>query len=149
MISRPPNYLIVFEVTCGALLDGRKHLLDSRSLQLLKRLGLNLSDPLSGDGKILPNLFKCRRLVISDAETEPDDCLFSRCQGAENSIKLIRHFSPMDMGIRRYCLQIRQQLAQFSRSVSNRMFQSDRLLKRLNRFMKPLRPHSEYLRDLF
>lgn len=49
--------------------------------EFAKRFCLDLTDPLTGHPKLVPDLFQGSRVTIADAETEPDDGLFALGQG--------------------------------------------------------------------
>ena len=88
------------------LLDRGEHFLDGRSFELLERLGLDLPDAFPRDREALSHLFERARLIVADAESEPNDGLLSGCQILKNAVELMRHSRPMHMCIRRNRLQI-------------------------------------------
>src|SRR6185436_6061874 len=91
---------VVSATLARRLLDRRKHLLDLRRLEFLDRLRLDLPDPLAGDREALADLLERARLVLSDAEPQPDHRLLARRERAQNAIQLARELRPVNVGVR-------------------------------------------------
>lgn len=53
-------------------------------LELAKRLGFDLANPLAGDVELLPNLLQRVIGIHPDPETHAQNALFPRCQGRQN-----------------------------------------------------------------
>ncbi len=79
---------------------------------------------------------------MANTEAQPDDGLFSGRERTENAFKLLRHFSPVHMGIGWDGLQVGDQFPEFRASVTHRLLQGDRLLKGLHGFVESLGSHS-------
>jgi hypothetical protein len=56
----------------------REHLPDCRRLELFKRLGFDLPDPLARHEQLLADLLERERFVLPDAEPHSDHELFAR-----------------------------------------------------------------------
>ena len=68
---------------------GLQFLAAGRMPQLAQRLGLDLPDPLPGDGKVLPDLLKGVIGFLTDAETHAQHFFFTRCQGGQHLAGLL------------------------------------------------------------
>jgi len=55
-----------------------------RGSKLAQRLRFNLTDALSSDVKLLPNLFQSVLALAADAEAQPDHFFLFRRQGLQN-----------------------------------------------------------------
>ena len=111
------------------LLNGGKHFLHRRGLQLLECFRFDLADSLPCHRKTLSHLLQCAGLILTDTEPQPDDGLLTGRERAENAFKLVRHFSPVYMGIGWDGLQVREQFPEFCASITYWLLQGNRLLK--------------------
>src|SRR6516162_3580701 len=118
--------------------------------QLSERLGLDLANPLAGDGKTLAHLFERVLAAVADAEPHLDHLLFPRSQRLEDRLGLLLEIEVDDSLGRRHDLPVLDEVAKMRVFLfADWRFERDGLLCDLEDLAHLRDRNIHALRDLF